>query len=985
MANLTIEWSRVGPPRPESRPVPPVSMRLNGYVLDYDDELQRVVYLCGTGYDGFGEAWTWDGSSWEQLATKLVNQSGEGRYQGYWDPTRKAMIACRYGYDYDSEQHRPVLMAVDRDGARPLPTSGEFPLAGEDHDLAGAFGFDRARGVGVCLTSHGVWTLDADAKWSKAGAFEGVIPSEWHNDAGAVWNPVRKTVIFWIYENDDYTHVFLEWDGTTLTRIAHDGLPLDEEGRLREFHIGLFNPSACFAGHPRHGVLLHDGPRQFAWNGERWRELPASDDPPPRMQEGHIAYDPVRDAIVLGPGYHEDDPGGREAQRVFFEQRAGRWSKQGVVASDSPVARASKRIYFTCGGESFAASPRELWTWAWRPASESDLGPERSEGVGARAGAAEHDPSPTRWREEDSGQWVETFSESQGDALMARDWAAAIVDMGDHALAISRSGKLYRFDGSAWTKTKESIPDFSDRSDFLLARRGDTDELIVWGGEVKNRKSNDTFFRKDGAWHKNKKASPRPADFAHGNKDGVYVDFEIVWDGSLQRVVRFGFDEVATLEGELWQTHVPKNYAMLAGSRRWQHLPVHDPETGETLLVNLEDRRVLRFDLAGCVEVAKLTLPEELEPKQQHDTPAWGQIRDDIWADSGNRSFEAQFPEDCFGRYRWDLRPAFEAAAKLGPRTTLGATAAATEDSEEGDAAEPISVCLYLIEETKQKLWVCSTSGNDVVIHSGKVGGELDEKRTTKKSSAATREHAEKQIASKRAQGWVDARKLKAPTLAAMVAVESQALTVGKARKRALDDHAIDRIGGMPTGISAKDWPEVNGEPAGFLVQIDTTAILRKHAGVAVFCVTDGTATEDEDNNVAVLIKPGKWAKDPIETPPEGVVPLAVRPLTRAKPKFEIVESRVQALGELDPELAAAVERFGAGKQVHGDVPYSKVGGQPHWVQGGGELEGEWLLVAQLDFDGLSLDEWDGAGLFGVLYILVSRDEQEAVAMWEYT
>jgi DEAD/DEAH box helicase domain-containing protein len=38
----------------------------------------------------------------------------------------------------------------------------------------------------------------------------------------------------------------------------------------------------------------------------------------------------------------------------------------------------------------------------WREAgsaSESDLGPERSEGVGARAGAAEHDPSPTRWRE----------------------------------------------------------------------------------------------------------------------------------------------------------------------------------------------------------------------------------------------------------------------------------------------------------------------------------------------------------------------------------------------------------------------------------------------------------------------------------------------------------------------------------------------------------------------------------------------------------
>jgi quinolinate synthase len=34
------------------------------------------------------------------------------------------------------------------------------------------------------------------------------------------------------------------------------------------------------------------------------------------------------------------------------------------------------------------------------PAGESDLGPERSEGVGTRAGAAEHDPSPARRREE---------------------------------------------------------------------------------------------------------------------------------------------------------------------------------------------------------------------------------------------------------------------------------------------------------------------------------------------------------------------------------------------------------------------------------------------------------------------------------------------------------------------------------------------------------------------------------------------------------
>ena len=133
-----------------------------------------------------------------------------------------------------------------------------------------------------------------------------------------------------------------------------------------------------------------------------------------------------------------------------------------------------------------------------------------------------------------------------------------------------------------------------------------------------------------------------------------------------------------------------------------------------------------------------------------------------------------------------------------------------------------------------------------------------------------------------------------------------------------------------------------------------------------------------------MLLKSGKWNKDPIANEPEGVEPLVVRPLTRAKPKLEIVEQRVQALAEMDPELAAAVERFGRGKQVYAEPPWSKVGGQPHWVQGG-ELGDDWLLVAQLDFDGLRFDEWPDAGLFGVLYVLVSRDEQRATALWQYT
>lgn len=922
-------------------------MRLNGYVIDYADALDRIVYVCGEGYDGFGEAWTWDGERWQQLAKKKLRLEGEGRHQGYWDPSRKAMVVHQIAYHDESETHRPATMLVDGKGARTLSTSGNYPIPAEEHELGGVFGFDRERNVGVCLTPHGVWTLDGDAKWSKLVELEdGLIPAEWKDDVGAVWNPIRKTLFFWIFESDDYTHVFFEWDGAALHRITHEGLPLDEEGRLREFHIGLFNPSASFVGHPRHGVVLHDGARQFSYNGERWRELPGMQDAPPRMQEGRLAYDPKRDALLLGPGYHEGDSGGRDAQRVFFECREDRWSQHGVIAADSPIASASNHIYFTCGGESFSASPRELWTWAWR-----------------------------------DEQWIEVFSEARGDELVGRDRVETIIDMGDHALGFGQSGQLYRFDGDAWIVLDESVPDFAERRGFRAVRRAASDDLIVWGGEVKNRKSNDTFVRTAGKWHKTKKTSPRPADFAHG-KDGVYVDFELLWDSALQRALRFGYDEVAALEGELWQAHAPKHYTKQIGSRRYEHLPVHDPQTGETLLINLEARTIVRFDLAGCTQVASLALPEELEPTEEHDTQAWARIREDLWYDATSGTLEAQFIEDRWGRYRWDLRPAFEAAAKLGPRRTLANVDASVSVE---DTVEPLSVCLYRIEEGKQQVFMCTTAGAQVVIRSGKLGGELSEKQTSKKSAEAALEHANKQIEAKRAQGFVPAKKLSKDALAAMVTIPSQALSVGKPRKRAPEQHAIDRIGGLPSGIAAKDWPQIDDQPAGFLVQIDTSGILRKHAGVAVFCATNGSATEDEDSNTVVLLKPNKWAKDPLEDAPEGVVLLKVRPLTRAKPKLEIIEQRVQALAEDDPELAAAVERFARGKQVYDALPYAKIGGQPQWVQGEEVDDDDWDLIAQIDFDGLQLDEWPDAGLFGVLYVFVSRDEQQAVALWQYT
>lgn len=962
MGDMEIDWTRVGPERPERIELPPVPMRLNHYVMAFDESLGEVVFLTGAGYDGFGEAWSWNGERWKQLHDQKINLDGEGPYQGYYDPVRGGMVAFRFGYDYESEKHQPKGMLVTAKGSEPLETSGDVPIGPEGfNDVRGAFGYDREREVGVCLTPQGVWELDSAGVWSRVATLSAEdVAEEWKDACGAVWDPVREALVFWIFEGEDYTHVFHEWDGKALTELPTKGLPQKEAG-VREFHIGLFNPSACFAGHPEHGVVLLDGAQFWRFDGKEWSAAPAAESPPPRLQGGLLAHDPSRDALLLGPGYHAGDGGGRDMQRVFFELRDGSWKTLGAKMEDSPVEDLyGKHLYFVCGGAAHVVTLRGLQTYGWR-----------------------------------DDAWVEVVDEETGDAVVGDQNVGAVVGMGDHALAVLTDGTLCRFDGSTWTRTREVIGDFKERSWFTLTRVGDTERLVIWGGEVKNRKSNDSFFRaEDGSWRKHGKASPRPKDFGH--EHGPYVDFDTLWDSALERVVRIGWDECFTLEGEVWKAWEPADFKEHAGPRRSTHLPVHDPVTGETLLVNLQAETVARFDLGRCVAVAKLALPhDEIGPEQQHDRATWSKLEDDLWYEPASRTLRAQFKEDKWAQYAWDLGPAFEAAAALGERTLLeaapeparGGAKKGAKRKAKKDAAEETGETearLYVVDESSRKLWYCDVEGSHLLRRWGRIGGKLSRKKERKKSPKAAREAAAKAIAKKRADGYVDAKGLDLDAIASLGAIPSRAIRVGKPKKKPPAKLSISRIGGLPSGVSKKRWPKDEGTPMGFLFQIDAEGILEKHAGVAVFCVTDGTATEDEALNAAVLLTKTQWKKAPAKAP-AGAPVLPVRPLTLAKPKLEVLEERVQALATDDPELAARFDELQASDRVHDDTPWSKAGGAPAWVQDG-ELSDDWVLVAQLDFDGISLKgEWADAGLFGVIYVVVRKDEKDAAAFWQYT
>jgi hypothetical protein len=145
-----------------------------------------------------------------------------------------------------------------------------------------------------------------------------------------------------------------------------------------------------------------------------------------------------------------------------------------------------------------------------------------------------------------------------------------------------------------------------------------------------------------------------------------------------------------------------------------------------------------------------------------------------------------------------------------------------------------------------------------------------------------------------------------------------------------------------------------------------------------VFCATDGSATED-DNNHAVWLTAKQLATEPMKRAPDGVEVLAQQSIVIEEPLPEIHEAVVEKLAAKDPDLAAAFERYQDKAEVQEAHLGSKLGGMPTWLQSeGGGPEG---FVAQLDFDMLSVDcEW---GLMGCIYVYEGK--KGPTASWQYT
>ena len=631
---MELHWHHVGPARPQGSEVPPIAKGNYDYALLYDAKRERIVYICPTEYHQPVHTWSWDGERWEHDDVELPEEGGSltsDECHAYFDTRRGAVVLGSIEHVREIKRYVPTLVVVDASGPRTLQIAGEAPLIEPQDDDDTFFpssqvgwiaAYDEARGVGVCCTRNGIWEI-VDETWVKRCARPEAVAPDWHASPGSAWDPVGKRCVMWIQERgEDYGYRLWTWDGTTCTAISTDGLPDFE----REAY-------ALFVAHPRHGIVCSAGPHgMFALDGNAWRKLPEATNPPPfigpRGQTGgsHLAYDPKRAAFVVGPGYHDGDPGGSDAQDVFYVMRDGAWEQHGAVAKYAEIHALSDNYKpAVVGGTWYALHHRELETWKWT-----------------------------------DGGWACVVDKKTGDLPSDRLGAVAA---GDALYAVTQKGAVYRLADDRWEQVAGASTAFKEREEFQLAHDGT--RLVAWGGKVNNRKQNDTLVFEDGVWKAFKKASPKPADFNPPKYETV--DFVTIFDAGT--LVRFGHQEVAVLQGEVWTPYTPKGYATLCGRRDFNHLPAHDPVSGETLLIDFEQGHVVRFDLGACTVIAKLVwgpLEEDAKKFDTHLHRAYRHVFDPV-----TRSLQSQHPEDKWARYALDLVPAFEAAKAKGPRTKV--------------------------------------------------------------------------------------------------------------------------------------------------------------------------------------------------------------------------------------------------------------------------------------------------------------------------
>jgi hypothetical protein len=594
----------------------------SSYAMDFDPQARAIVYVAAAGDRDFGLSWRWTGSDWRpgnRIALALPSASAQP-FVGFYDHSRAAM-ACWTLVPVDEQRSRALGVLVRDSGAELIEQAGEIPTAPLDcaFDFGVIVGWDPGRQVTVALGRTALWELDARGMWREAA----IVPEQrtsryWFaGNSGTVYDPERERVIFYWIDWDNVDLRLRSWNGSRLDDVPCHGLP----ERMRATR------GAAFCNHSQHGATLFAGKsgQLFALRADQW--VPAARyTPPPRFSKAHMAHDPDRDHLILGPGKYDTAAGSKRDEQVFY-----------LLATDATTRLGQARI-----GTASATSQRLLC------------------GNATGVHALDHD-----WRlrrRERADRWV-TLCGPAGD----RPPALALVSDGAAGfLAVARGGAVYCWTGSEWQARGQADAVFGDRAGACVGYERDSQRLIAWGGLIAGQESDQTLCFADDHWQVlDTVGSPLPRSRARRPRDEMSSC--LVYDTFLGQLLLFHGGHVAALQRSGWVAVETQDLDRSVDVR--QRLIAHDAGSGETLAICLRERRAVRFDVEQCTVLGDIAQAGEfVDLESANRSRPW---EADWVFDVDTQEIILFVDDDLHESYALELGPLFAHAAARGPRTPL--------------------------------------------------------------------------------------------------------------------------------------------------------------------------------------------------------------------------------------------------------------------------------------------------------------------------
>jgi hypothetical protein len=326
-----------------------------GVGMVFDPQRGRCYVFGGTTPTPSDELWDWDGTRW-MLHQPALRPSARELAGVAFDEARDRLVV--FGGETYSTTPSPIMWEFDGTAWTSIPVPLIVPGR-----TAPAMAYDRNQRrivmIGGASTSddNRIWSWDGIQWTAAAGRSRPAGPL---NAQATVTDPVRRTVVALLFDNQARRMVHSQWDGSAWLERAIS-LP-----SARTDHALAYDAArdriVLFGG--QSGADLND---TWEFDGTQWTQLAPAASPPPRFSHA-MTYDAARQRVVLH--------GGADSSRQTF---ADTWEFDGLTwlrrnPATAPLARlkhamaydpARRTVVLTGGLATYfsALAMKDAWEW----------------------------------------------------------------------------------------------------------------------------------------------------------------------------------------------------------------------------------------------------------------------------------------------------------------------------------------------------------------------------------------------------------------------------------------------------------------------------------------------------------------------------------------------------------------------------------------------------------------------------------------------